>query len=56
MTFSIQLLRHRCFYFLIFFSRYEKAIKTIEDLASSNLPWGAPTDAWLISLRQVEEV
>lgn len=36
--------------------RYKKAIKTVKDLASSGLPWGAPTDAWLISLREVNEV
>ncbi|KYB26331.1 hypothetical protein TcasGA2_TC034795 [Tribolium castaneum] len=35
--------------------RYDKAIRTIKDLASSGLPWGATSDAWLISLRQVNE-
>ncbi|XP_044265395.1 uncharacterized protein LOC123011820 [Tribolium madens] len=35
--------------------RYERAIRSIKDLASSGLLWGATSDAWLISLRQVEE-
>lgn len=35
--------------------RYENAINTIEDLANSELDWGATQDAWITSIQNAEE-
>lgn len=41
---------------IFIFFRYEKAIRTVEDLADSNMHWGATHEAWVFSIKSAKQV